>query len=83
MTVSASAGASVLRAQVFCSPFHSFEAAKGTFSPTTSTLIFGATEAVLIDAQHVRSDAAALGDLIDQTGRRLTTIDVMHGHADH
>ena len=60
MTVSASAGASVLRAQVFCSPFHSFEAAKGTFSPTTSTLIFGSTEAVLIDAQHVRSDVAAL-----------------------
>jgi glyoxylase-like metal-dependent hydrolase (beta-lactamase superfamily II) len=83
VTVSASAGASVLHAQVYCSPFQSFEEAKGTFSPTTSTLIFGVTEAVLIDAQNVRSDVAALGDLIEQSGRRLTTIYVTHGHADH
>jgi glyoxylase-like metal-dependent hydrolase (beta-lactamase superfamily II) len=83
MTVSASTGASVLRAQVYCSPYQSFEAAKGTFSPTTSTLIFGSTDAVLIDAQHIRSDVAALGDLIEQTGRRLTTIYITHGHADH
>lgn len=83
MTGPTSASANVLRAQVFTSPFLNFEAAKGTFSPTTSTLIVGSTEAVLIDAQHIRSDVAALGDLIEQTGRRLTTIYVTHGHADH
>jgi glyoxylase-like metal-dependent hydrolase (beta-lactamase superfamily II) len=83
VTVSASTGANVLRAQVYCSPYQSFEAGKGTFSPTTSTLIFGSTEAVLIDAQHIRSDVAALGDLIEQTGRRLTTIYLTHGRADH
>jgi glyoxylase-like metal-dependent hydrolase (beta-lactamase superfamily II) len=83
VTVPAAAGASVLRAQVYSCPFLNFEAAKGTFSPTTSTLVFGSAEAVLIDAQHIRSDVAALGDMIEQTGRRLTTIYVTHGHADH
>lgn len=83
MTVHDAGGATALRAQVFTSPVHNFEAAKGTFSPTTSTLIFGSADAVLIDAQHIRSDVAALGDVIEQTGRRLTTIYVTHGHADH
>ena len=59
MTVPAAAGASVLRAQVYSSPFLNFEAAKGTFSPTMPTLVFGSAEAVLIDAQHIRSDVAA------------------------
>jgi glyoxylase-like metal-dependent hydrolase (beta-lactamase superfamily II) len=68
---------------VFTSPFLNFETARGTFSPTTSTLVVGSTEAVLIDAQHMHSDVAALGDLIEQTGKRLTTIYVTHGHADH
>lgn len=83
MTGSASAGANVVRARVFTSPFLNFETARGTFSPTTSTLVVGSTEAVLIDAQHMHSDVAALGDLIEQTGKRLTTIYVTHGHADH
>jgi glyoxylase-like metal-dependent hydrolase (beta-lactamase superfamily II) len=38
---------------------------------------------VLIDAQHIRTDVAALADMIERTGRRLTTIYVTHGHADH
>jgi glyoxylase-like metal-dependent hydrolase (beta-lactamase superfamily II) len=83
VTGSASAGANVVRARVFTSPFLNFETARGTFSPTTSTLVVGSTEAVLIDAQHMHSDVAALGDLIEQTGKRLTTIYVTHGHADH
>jgi glyoxylase-like metal-dependent hydrolase (beta-lactamase superfamily II)/phenylpyruvate tautomerase PptA (4-oxalocrotonate tautomerase family) len=85
VTVPAPAGAAVLRAEVFISPFlhFDFQRAKGTFSPTTSTLIFGKTQAILIDAQHIRSEVAALGDLIERTGRRLTTIYVTHGHADH
>jgi glyoxylase-like metal-dependent hydrolase (beta-lactamase superfamily II) len=83
VTGSACAGANVVRARVFTSPFLNFETARGTFSPTTSTLVVGSTEAVLIDAQHMHSDVAALGDLIEQTGKRLTTIYVTHGHADH
>jgi glyoxylase-like metal-dependent hydrolase (beta-lactamase superfamily II) len=55
----------------------------GTFSPTTSTLITGATEAVLIDAQYLKDDIRDLGDLIERTGKKLTTIYVTHDHQDH
>jgi glyoxylase-like metal-dependent hydrolase (beta-lactamase superfamily II) len=81
--VPTSVGAADLRAEVFIGPFLPFERGKGTFAATTSTLVFGASEAMLIDAQHIRSDVTALGDLIERTGRRLTTIYVTHGHADH
>jgi glyoxylase-like metal-dependent hydrolase (beta-lactamase superfamily II) len=81
--VPSSAGAADLRAEVFVGPFLPFERGKGTFAATTSTFVYGLSEALLIDAQHIRSDVAALGDLIERTGRRLTTIYVTHGHADH
>ena len=68
---------------MFIGPFLPFERGKGTFAATTSTLVYGSSEALLIDAQHIRTDVAALGDLIERTGRRLTTIYVTHGHADH
>ena len=55
----------------------------GTFSPTTATLITGPTEAVLIDAQYLKDDVRDLGDLIERTGKKLTTIYVTHAHADH
>jgi glyoxylase-like metal-dependent hydrolase (beta-lactamase superfamily II) len=77
------AGVADLRAEVFIGPFLPFERGKGTFAATTSTLVYGSSEALLIDAQHIRTDVAALGDLIERTGRRLTTIYVTHGHADH
>jgi len=55
----------------------------GTFSPTTSTLITGPQEAVLVDAQYLTRDVAELGDVIEGSGKRLTTIVITHGHADH
>jgi glyoxylase-like metal-dependent hydrolase (beta-lactamase superfamily II) len=79
----ATSGATGLRALVYTSPAHEFEGARGTFSPTTSTLILGQHEAVLIDAQYMASDVAALGDMIENSGRELTTIYITHGHADH
>jgi glyoxylase-like metal-dependent hydrolase (beta-lactamase superfamily II) len=83
MTISPLAANADLHAEVFIGPFLPFEQGKGTFAATTSTLVSGPTEAVLIDAQHIRSDVAALGDLIARRGRRLSTIYVTHGHADH
>jgi glyoxylase-like metal-dependent hydrolase (beta-lactamase superfamily II) len=83
VTVSPSADAADLSAKVFIGPFLPFERGKGTFAATTSTLVSASSEALLIDAQHIRSDVAALGDMIERTGRRLTTIYVTHGHADH
>lgn len=59
------------------------EIPSGTFSPTTSTLVSGPTEAVLIDAQYLKDDVRDLGDLIERTGKKLTTIYITHAHADH
>jgi glyoxylase-like metal-dependent hydrolase (beta-lactamase superfamily II) len=55
----------------------------GSFSPTTSTLITGDTEAVLVDAQFLESDVQELIRRIDASGKTLTTIFVTHGHFDH
>ena len=51
-----SAGAPGLHAEVFIGAFLSFQRGKGTFAATTSTLVCGASDAVLIDAQHIRSE---------------------------
>ncbi|MFJ2667524.1 MBL fold metallo-hydrolase [Nocardia fluminea] len=55
----------------------------GTFPPATSTIVSGPTEAVLIDAQYLKDDVRDLGDLIERTGKTLTTIYVTHAHQDH
>jgi glyoxylase-like metal-dependent hydrolase (beta-lactamase superfamily II) len=80
---SPSAGMNDLRAEVFIGPFLPFEQGGGTFAATTSTLITGSTDAVLIDAQHITADVAELAEFIARTGKKLTTIYVTHGHADH
>jgi glyoxylase-like metal-dependent hydrolase (beta-lactamase superfamily II) len=54
-----------------------------TFPPTTATLLSGPTEAVLIDALYLKDDVRELGDLIERTGKSLTTIYITHAHADH
>ena len=73
----------LLQADVFIGPYLDFEQGSGTFAATTSTLVSGETDAVLIDAQHIRTDVAALAEFIGRTGKKLTTIYVTHGHADH
>lgn len=55
----------------------------GTFSPTTSTLVMGATEAVLVDTQYLEPDVDEVVRRIEASGRTLTTIFVTHGHFDH
>lgn len=55
----------------------------GTFSPSTATLVSGATEVVLVDALHLTEEVKDLGDLIERTGKKLTTIYITHDHADH
>src|ERR1700761_442171 len=72
-----------LKAEVFVGPLATLEDGKGTFSPTSSTLIYGESDAVLVDAQHLHPDITALGDMIERRGRKLTTIYITHGHADH
>jgi glyoxylase-like metal-dependent hydrolase (beta-lactamase superfamily II) len=72
-----------LHLHVFVSPTRAIGRSDKTFSPITSTLIYGDSEAVLVDSQFIKEDVDALGDVIEQTGRRLTTIFITHGHGDH
>ena len=50
--------------------------------PVTSTLVTGAHDAVLVDAQFSTVDAQKLVALIKASGKRLTTIYVSHGDPD-
>jgi glyoxylase-like metal-dependent hydrolase (beta-lactamase superfamily II) len=72
-----------LQLQVFVSPVHPIGNAGLTFSPTTSTLIYGEHEAILVDAQFIKNDIDELGDVIEHLGKTLTTIFITHGHPDH
>lgn len=49
----------------------------------TSNLIVGREEAVLIDAQFTRADAANVVKMIRASGKPLKTIFITHGHPDH
>jgi glyoxylase-like metal-dependent hydrolase (beta-lactamase superfamily II) len=51
--------------------------------PTTSTLIFGQRDAVLVDTQLTTVAAKDLVDWVVATGKNLTTIYVSHAHGDH
>jgi glyoxylase-like metal-dependent hydrolase (beta-lactamase superfamily II) len=53
------------------------------WDPTTSTLIFGARDAVLVDPLMTVREAAALADWVALHDRRLTAIYITHGHGDH
>jgi glyoxylase-like metal-dependent hydrolase (beta-lactamase superfamily II) len=55
----------------------------GTFSPTTSTLITGDTQAILVDTQYREPDVREVIRRIQASGRTLTTIFITHGHFDH
>lgn len=72
-----------LQLRVFTCPSQPIGTSGRTFSPTTATLIYGKSEAVLVDALYMKDDVKALGDLIERTGKRLTTIFITHGHGDH
>jgi len=55
----------------------------GQFSPTTATILSGPTEAVLVDTLLLADDVERLGDRIEATGKKLTTIYITHAHFDH
>jgi glyoxylase-like metal-dependent hydrolase (beta-lactamase superfamily II) len=50
---------------------------------TTSTIVAGAAEVVLIDPQFLVSDARKVAQRIKASGKRLTTIYTTHAHPDH
>src|SRR5690242_8680295 len=53
------------------------------WDPTTSTLIFGETDAVLVDTLTTVAEAEALAAWVALHHRNLTTIYITHGHVDH
>jgi glyoxylase-like metal-dependent hydrolase (beta-lactamase superfamily II) len=53
------------------------------WSPTSSTLIYGDRDAVLVDALLTMDEGQALADWVSASGKNLTTIYVTHGHGDH
>jgi glyoxylase-like metal-dependent hydrolase (beta-lactamase superfamily II) len=55
----------------------------GTFSPTTSTLITGDTQAVLVDTQYREPDVEEVIRRIEASDKTLRTIFITHGHFDH
>ncbi|MDI9976786.1 MBL fold metallo-hydrolase [Rhodococcus sp. IEGM 1307] len=53
------------------------------WSPITSTLISGESDAVLVDPLMTVEQARHLADWVAASGKNLTTIYVTHGHGDH
>jgi glyoxylase-like metal-dependent hydrolase (beta-lactamase superfamily II) len=53
------------------------------FQASASTLIYGETDAVLVDAYMTVAQANALADWIAAKGRNLTIVYITHGHGDH
>lgn len=50
---------------------------------TTSTVVSGETDAILIDPQFLASDARAVAEMIRDSGKNLTTVYTTHAHPDH
>ncbi len=48
-----------------------------------SHLIYGESEALLVDAQFTRSEATQVVEMVRASGRKLKTIFITHGHPDH
>jgi len=53
------------------------------FQAMASTLIYGARDAVLVDAFMTVRQASALADWVAARSKNLTTIYITHGHGDH
>jgi glyoxylase-like metal-dependent hydrolase (beta-lactamase superfamily II) len=53
------------------------------WSPLSSTLIFGAHDALLVDPPFTRTQLRSVGDWVERSGRRLAYIYATHGHGDH
>ena len=53
------------------------------FQPISSTLIFGVTDAVLVDPPMTIEQTERVAKWIENSGKRLVHIYITHGHGDH
>ncbi|MFF4241811.1 MBL fold metallo-hydrolase [Actinomadura geliboluensis] len=53
------------------------------WSPISTTLISGGTDAVLVDPPFTIEQTRRIGDWVERSGKRLTGIYITHGHGDH
>ena len=53
------------------------------WSPMSSTLIAGATEAILVDTLVTINQVDALAEWVRGFGKRITGVYITHGHSDH
>lgn len=84
------AGAAALSYQVFTSePIPFADGAKAPngaphmFSSISSTLIFGKTDAVLVDPPMTIEQAERVAAWVHESGKRLKHVFITHGHGDH
>jgi len=52
-------------------------------SPVASTLIYGDSDAVLVDPPFTYEQVKRVGDWIEASGKHLTAVYATHGHGDH
>jgi glyoxylase-like metal-dependent hydrolase (beta-lactamase superfamily II) len=53
------------------------------WSPTSSILLYGERDAILVDTLTTTAQANTLADWVEKAGKNLTTIYATHGHGDH
>ncbi|MFI5853669.1 MBL fold metallo-hydrolase [Streptomyces parvulus] len=53
------------------------------WSPTSSTLIYGTRDAILVDPLFTTAESRALVDWVTAKDRNVTTVFVTHAHGDH
>jgi glyoxylase-like metal-dependent hydrolase (beta-lactamase superfamily II) len=53
------------------------------WSPLSTTLVHGASDAILVDPPFTVEQTRQVGDWIQRSGKKLTHIYITHGHGDH
>jgi glyoxylase-like metal-dependent hydrolase (beta-lactamase superfamily II) len=67
----------------YTSPDHLGKGEVATWAPSSSTLISGPTEGILIDALLTFDNADQIADMAKRSGKNITGIYITHGHGDH
>jgi glyoxylase-like metal-dependent hydrolase (beta-lactamase superfamily II) len=67
----------------YTSPDQLGEGEVATWAPSSSTLIFGATEGIIIDALLTFENADQIAAWATSFGKKITGVYITHGHGDH